>query len=187
MAFFGLRPVDMALSDARSRELAVHVRSGDIFSDNPHPAYVQPPLSFYRKVIANLLDQKLVDRVCIVAEDRRNPCIGAVEGYLTSIGVPVTMQSGTLADDVDYLRHARHVVYGFGTFGYGVSVLGGQIKTLSYFSEMPLAYGALPNVEAVNSYRSAPGTYIKAGEWTRSPEQLRLMLEFPEDNIVKVR
>ncbi len=187
MPFFGLGPLDPARINARSRELAVHVRSGDIFSDNPHPAYVQPPLAFYRKVIANLLDLKLVDRVCIVAEDRRNPCIGALEGYLTSIGIPVTMQTGTLAEDVDYLRHARHVVYGFGTFGYGVSVLGGQIKTLSYFSEMPLAYGALPNVESVYSYRSAPGTYIKAGEWTRSPDQLRLMLEFPEDKIVKVR
>ena len=36
-------------------DLLIHIRSGDIFSNNPHPHFVPPPFSFYKKVINSIL------------------------------------------------------------------------------------------------------------------------------------
>ena len=36
-----------------NNEIAVHLRSGDNFSKHPHNAYIQPPLSFYLKLLEN--------------------------------------------------------------------------------------------------------------------------------------
>jgi hypothetical protein len=47
----------------------IHFRGGDIFSNNPHKAYVQPPLSYYENIINHY------DNVKMVCEDRKNPCI----------------------------------------------------------------------------------------------------------------
>ncbi len=180
--FFGIGPLDPSKLSAQHRELAIHIRSGDIFGPDPHRLYVQPPLSFYRKITLDRMDAGLVDRVCIVCEDRINPCIDALEAELILRGVPVRVQSGSLLDDIDYLRHARHVVYGEGTFGYGISTLAADIHTLAVFGRKG-RYAELPNVRRVEFFGPVKGTYIEPGFWTASPEQRRLMIEFPEDKI----
>lgn len=49
--------------------LVIHIRGGDIFSRH-HYAYVQPPLSFYEKII----NSKKWSKIYLISEDNRNPC-----------------------------------------------------------------------------------------------------------------
>ena len=49
--------------------LHIHFRGGDIFSSNPHKAYVQPPLSYYAGAAKHYNEIKLV------CEDASNPCV----------------------------------------------------------------------------------------------------------------
>ena len=52
--------------------LIIHMRSGDIFANCPHPKYIPPPLSFYN----NILDENNYKDVLICTENSRNPCLG---------------------------------------------------------------------------------------------------------------
>jgi hypothetical protein len=183
--FLGIAPFNRDLAASRARELAVHIRSGDIFGDKPHPLYVQPPLSFYTTVVGDLVAADKVDSVCIVAEDRRNPCIDALERNLVARRIPVRMQSGTLDEDIACLRHARHVVYGFGTFGYAVSLMAEEIETLHYFSDRPHDYADLSNVRQQRRYAAPPGSYISIGDWACRPDQLQLMLDYPAEKLLR--
>lgn len=193
----GLPPTRHDLDPERARELAVHVRSGDIFSEKPHPQYVQPPLSFYTAIVDGLLKEDLIDKVCIVAEDRANPCIDALENYLNGNGIPVRMQSGSLLEDVTYLRGARHSVFGLGSFGYGICLLSGPVETLHVFdasafsgrsdyADLP-SYDGLPNVRKLTAVVTKKGGYISPTGWKNTPEQRQLMLDYPAEDLVWVK
>ena len=60
--------------------LVIHLRGGDIFCRG-HYAYVQPPISFYEKII----ESRSWEKVYLISEDTRNPCYNAiVEKYKAS-------------------------------------------------------------------------------------------------------
>ena len=48
---------DKELEPISKNTLVVHMRSGDIFSNCPHPKYIPPPLSFYK----NILNERVKD------------------------------------------------------------------------------------------------------------------------------
>ena len=52
-------------------DIVIHIRSGDIFSSNPHPNYVPPPLSYYTKEI----DKYKYEKIHIICEDTINPVV----------------------------------------------------------------------------------------------------------------
>lgn len=166
----------------RSRELAIHIRSGDIFSHGIHPGYVQPPLSYYTRIIEDMRADGLIDHVSITCEDRLNPCIDALERYLADHAIPCRIQSGTLTQDAAFLAGARHLVFGFGTFGYGICLLAGQIDTVHVF-DMTM-FDGLPNVGRVVVLRPEPGSYISRRDWRCTPEQLQMMLDFPATRLI---
>lgn len=166
----------------RDRELVIHIRSGDIFAAKPHPGYVQPPLSYYTTVVGQLRERGLIDRVCIVSEDRVNPCIAALEAFLQGAAIPFHLQSGSLVEDVGYISGARHLVFGFGTFGLGACLLAGEIETLHVFDIN--IYNGLPNIRELTVTAPKPDSYIPRGQWRCSPEQLQQMLDHPADDLV---
>jgi hypothetical protein len=163
-------------------ELVVHIRSGDIFCETPHPGYIQPPLSYYVLVTERLMARGDVSRVCIVFEDRKNPCIDAYEDWLGKQGIPCRTQSGALQDDIECIRHARHMVFGRGTFGYGVCALADHVSSVHTFMSGS-AYKMLPDIEHLTEARDATGAYIKPGGWRCTPEQLNLMITYPGENL----
>jgi len=56
--------------------LFIHIRSGDIFtSNNPHPAYTQPPLDFYIKII----DKENRFPIFFFVEDEKNPVVNELK------------------------------------------------------------------------------------------------------------
>ncbi|MBY6243185.1 hypothetical protein [Methylosinus sp. Sm6] len=83
-----------------------------------------------------------------------------------------------------FLRGAAHLVFGFGTFGRGVCLLAGPIQTMDVFDS---SYEGFPNVRELTVLTPRPGAYIATGEWRRTPEQLRLMLDFPEEDLERRR
>lgn len=52
-------------------DIVIHIRSGDIFSSNPHPGYIPPPLSYYTKEI----DKCKYKKIHIICEDTKNPVV----------------------------------------------------------------------------------------------------------------
>lgn len=173
----GLSPIE-----ADDKELVIHIRSGDIFQPNPHPGYIQPPLGFYITIIDDLLEDKEIDKVCIVCEDRENPCINALEKRVAEFGLPCVIQSGTLRQDVQRLLAAKHLVFGSGTFGAGICLLTGTIETLHVFGTT--IYRDLPNIKRSAIYYADAG-YIKDGDWIGSAAQRKLMLDFPISGLRK--
>lgn len=164
------------------RELAIHIRSGDIFAQKtPHPGYVQPPLAFYRVILDRLLSAGEIDSVCLVFEDRGNPCISALERHMTEVSIPFRLQSGTLAEDIATLTKARHLAFGNGSFGPAICALSRHVASVHCFGSA--AGFLLPNVDTVIAASDAAGGYIRTGDWRRTPDQLKTMLDYPAENL----
>jgi hypothetical protein len=151
--------------------LVIHMRGGDIMrkSPPPHPLYVQPPLSFYRRVIEDCKPEKII----ILTEAVANPCANII----ASENHNCIIQTSRLVDDVATFLNATHVCFNTeGSFGQTLALMSPNIKvayTTNYLSQ--------PATEAwsvdfdVRLY-DIPATYIKSGEWTASDDQIKLML-----------
>jgi len=163
-------------------ELTIHIRSGDIFRDvpPPHPSMVQPPLSFYIHIIEEMIALHQIKRIRLVFEDRGNPCVDALEAYLVRESIPYRMQNGTLMEDLVALINSKHLVFGVGTFGFGVALLSDHIETVHVFEQN--WYSSLAYVEHVVVV-SPRENYIAYGEWRATPDQLDLMLRYPAESL----
>lgn len=163
-------------------ELVLHVRSGDLFGAKPHSGYGQPPVAFYTQAIEQARLNGFA-RVRVVAEDRLNPVVDALEAYLTSVELPFTMQvGGDLASDVATLLAARGLVFGVGTFGHAISMLSARIEVVFEASRGDRYRTLFPELE-IYSFQISKERYSPFLHWTRSPEQLREMVEYPSDLI----
>ncbi|MGH1573391.1 coagulation factor 5 8 type domain-containing protein [Methylobacterium sp. P31] len=165
-------------------ELIIHIRSGDIFSTWIDPNYPQPPLAFYRMVIERLRAEGRIRSVKMVFENRANPVIPALEAYVARIGLALTTQSGTLADDVAAIANGRYLVFGFGSFGPGVCHVSERVEQVFYFScNWPQGFQTVETVGKSVEVRDIGGGYMKIGEWANSEAQRRLMLEYPAEKL----
>lgn len=89
-------------------DLIIHIRSGDIFSDKPHGAYVPPPLAYYIKYI-NKIQHK---RIIILSEDKKNPVINK----LLQLYKNAEYNKRSLNDDIKIILGATKIIYSIGTF-----------------------------------------------------------------------
>jgi len=154
-------------NDVDDKKIYIHFRGGDIFSNNPHNAYVQPPLSYYTSIINHYDSSKLV------CEDKKNPCINEL---LKQENIEYT--SNTLEKDLSILSNVSNLVIGFGTFGFLLYLMNPQLKNLyipKYFLD------ELPNGSWGNELKlhiiELPN-YIKVGDWKNSIEQRKFMIEY---------
>jgi F5/8 type C domain len=171
----------------RTKELTIHLRAGDIFTDAKDVSgYRQPPLAFYILVIRNLLETGEINRVLLVFEDRGNPCVDALENFLISNRISYRTQSGALADDLAALIDAEHLVFGFGTFGYAACRLSNKIKTVHFFApELCGSYAEMPVIDRVFCVSDMHGGYFRAFEddWYNTDENRKIMLSYPVENL----
>lgn len=145
----------------------IHFRGGDIFSNNPHKSYVQPPLSYYKNIVSQY------DHVKLVCEDKKNPCI--IE-LLKNDNVEYI--SDTLEKDLEILSSAKNLAVGFGTFGFLLYLMNTHLKHLYipdfFANELPSGkWGTNINVHIIEL-----PNYIKVGEWKFDIEQKNIMLEY---------
>lgn len=145
----------------------IHFRGGDIFSNNPHKAYVQPPLSYYKNII------KDYENVKLICEDKSNPCI---KELLKQENVEYI--SNTLEKDLSILSNVSNLIIGFGTFGFLLYLMNDNLKNIYipdfFVNELP--QGSWGNDIKVHIIELP--NYIKVGEWRNSIEQRKIMLEY---------
>jgi hypothetical protein len=166
-------------------DLAIHIRSGDLFSRRrPYTGYVQPPLAYYQLIVRYAQQTLGTKRVILVYEDEGNPCIGALKRWLHDIGMPLLAQSASLEEDLSVLLHTRHCVFGQGSFGPAIVQLSNCMRTVFVFWTAPhiTTIARRVGVRPILIHDAA-GRYIKPGTWNNSPEQLQLMLDYPIEGI----
>lgn len=175
------KSVDDPLGDD---ELVIHVRSGDITLKNgAHPGYGQPPLAFYRKVIA----VRRWAAVHVVTENDLNPVTRMIVTYCEKISMTVTVVSGELAADLAFLLRARTLVVGRGTFGCAISAMSKNLRSVHMFESWFCPWGN--PIVTINKWHDLGGVYrneVLSGNWFNSERQRMLMLTYPKDQISSV-
>jgi hypothetical protein len=90
-------------------DLVVHIRSGDVFASNfPLEHYIQPPFSFYEKIIC----ENRYRHVFLVSENRENPVIAKLLDTFPN----TTFLSNDFEIDFKILLRAESFVYYNKTF-----------------------------------------------------------------------
>jgi hypothetical protein len=151
--------------------LVIHMRGGDIIQHNPtpHPLYVQPPLSFYKRVIEDCP----IKNIIIITESNSNPCAKVIASMYPNCKIQIL----SLTEDVTTFLRATHVCFNTqGTFGETLALMSPNIK-IAYIPEYtePIRINNWNVDFKVNQYPIAD-TYIQPGQWTASDEQIALML-----------
>lgn len=92
-------------------DIGIHIRSGDIFQNNGHKLYKQPPLSMYKKIIEDNTNKSII----IVFENTNNPVINELKKLYHSSD-NIHFQSSTLNHDISTLSHCKMLIISNGTF-----------------------------------------------------------------------
>ncbi len=172
-----------------SKDVHVHIRSGDIFErKKPKQNYVQPPLAFYQKAI---LDQDPKGKVIMVYENNKNPVVDALWGWLKKTGINCRRQSSTLREDVLELMKASVIIGGKGSFVPIITCMtGAKIIVFREISISKTLYdncGICPEI-----YIDKSNKYIPVNKWKISTKkgeehnkQLKQILDYPIENIIR--
>ena len=170
------------------RTLVIHIRSSDVFSDlKVHPLYIQPPLSYYQKIIEYGNYQ---DIVIVTEADRLNPCINEL-----SIRYSARVQSNSLEEDINTILSAKHLVIGQGTFGNNLSMMSPNLQKLyrpfflhysrDYLFKLAeeLPYQTIFARLPFYIFPSENLTEYEFEGWANSSEQKKFMLYYPKEMI----
>jgi hypothetical protein len=152
-----------------SDTLVIHMRGGDILrkSPPPHTNYVQPPLSFYKRVIEDCP----VKDIIILTEEVPNPCAKIIASMYPNC----IIQTSTLINDASTLLKATHVCFNSaGTFGSTLAFISPNVKMV-YIARYVDNNFNWPTDINIKSYLFPD--YIQPGQWTASDEQIKQMLD----------
>jgi len=160
----------------RDDTLVIHIRSGDIFGGWTHENYVQPPLSYYQKIIE---EGDYSDVLVITQADKSNPCIEGLLSWNSNINI----QCGSLREDVSAILGARNLVIGFGTFGWMLSLLSERIYKLYCPRVTTDLFPSHFEIPPFTIKRYNFNNYIEIGEWKNTKEQRKLMLSCSKEKV----
>lgn len=173
----GLLKLDLTEKEpAKEKELVIQMRSGDMFNTKPPPLYLPSPVSFFIKIIEDFQYQK----VCIVSEDKRNPCIDA----LISAFPFISWQSSDLESDMTKLVNAENLCITIGTFGLINVLLSSRLQNL-YIDNLPkgiLNFGFFEDASQqlpFKIHRYKIDKYIPHRTWANNYNQLSMVLNHP--------
>ena len=161
-------------------QIVLHLRSGDLFGPNPHPAYFQPPLALYQRV----LQQQAWGHVHMVFEDYGNPVVRALADWCASQRLPLSLHSWGLSRDLALMLRAHTLVVGRGTFMPGVVALSQNAREVHSFG--PFDQGCTWGLEPIHNlvYTDCKNEYVEGVRpWRDTPNQRELMLSFPTDQL----
>ncbi|GGA56346.1 discoidin domain-containing protein [Okeania sp. KiyG1] len=159
------------------QDLVIHIRSGDIFKNNVHLGYGQPPFSFYAKII----ELQSWHSISLVFEDKSNPIIDPLIDFCRRRCSQVQEISGDLKSDIEYLLRARKLVVSNGTFCPAIALISKSLNTVySFENEFSIKYN--PNISQIVRVVDRQGVYkseILSSNWQNTELQRKLMLEYP--------
>lgn len=103
-------------------DLVVHIRSGDLFRENPLGEYIPSPLCFYSNIILSYNWRNIY----VLSEDKMNPVID----ILINRHKNILFKIKELDDDISIILQARTIVMDIGTFVPTLLLFSKKIKTL---------------------------------------------------------
>ncbi|MEO0375230.1 MAG: hypothetical protein AAF329_11525 [Cyanobacteria bacterium P01_A01_bin.17] len=175
--------------------LVIHIRSGDIFSERPHPGLLPPPLSFYLEVIEKFSFSKIV----VVAEDSENLCVDQLRHLIPGVKV----QSSSLAEDVNVMLNAKNLISSGSSLSLSIAFASPNLcrlfvpqfkvqrrywRTLFWPRLFRLAFmsrrQAEPHHLDFDFIPFAVENYVLMGEWKNSPSQRQLLIHHDRRDIV---
>lgn len=148
--------------------LYIHLRSGDIFV-HPHPKYVQPPMSYYNRIIQNY------DNIVLISENRLNPCVQALLDKYTS---KIVWRPQSMMADLRALASATHLVGSFSTFTLAAFILNTRIRNfyLPQSIDGSWCHVATQPIPGVSVHVMDVPHYIPVGQWKNTAAQRQRML-----------
>lgn len=160
---------DIPRIETDDEALYIHVRSGDVFKDNPNKYYGQPPLCYYESII-NIWGFK---DVYVIAEDTKNPVIDAlIKKY------NVTHINTTVPETIGYILSAKNVAISSGSFVPSILRLAPDDPSKKIFK-----YGGSFGINADiwrKFYFTTTSKYycdhILGNHWNNTKEQYEIML-----------
>jgi hypothetical protein len=156
--------------------LVIHIRSGDVYSPNTHPAYVQNPLAFYLELF-----NRFKGNVIFMAEDDKNPIVQYFAHQLKA-----DIRIHWLEDTYTMLLRAKNLATsGIGTFALGAAFCSKNLRNLyatNLYAENALNPSMLKEQLNVYSMDINDNKYIKVGAWEPTPDNIKKVLEY-SDNI----
>jgi hypothetical protein len=160
--------------------LTLSIRSGEIFSTFIHREYGQPPLSYYKRVVRESSAHKIV----IVAQDLANPVTLPLIDFVQEQKRELTLYIGTPDRGLQILFASKHLAGGAGSFVWAIQSLSQRIERFWFFDST--WDGCMPSRRHVKASRivdqsSAYVAAVMRSNWRKSPDQLRLMTEYPEE------
>ena len=157
--------------------LTIHLRSGDVYGENPHPAYGQPPLSFYEAIIG----QKNWSEVRLVSEDQESPCWGALVETCSRRGIPLRLLGESFEEALTELASASNLVASRGTFIPAILFLFPKKRRVYFFGRGFYLLNSGHNLELVEC-EDVGQQYTESnlsGDWKNTATQRDLMLTYP--------
>ena len=103
-----------------SKDLYIHIRSGDIFSSWVIASYSQPPLCFYQKILHEFKFKKIY----IISVDDKNPVIRKLLKKYRN----VRYKKNSLETDIAYLTNSYNLVGSVSSFSLSAMKLNNNLK-----------------------------------------------------------
>ncbi len=161
-------------------DLVLHFRAGDVFALPCRAVgYGQPPLAYYLGAI----EREKPSRVWLVAEDRSNPCVDAVESAMHAKGVDVVYQSAELEHDLRVLLSTRRLVMSRGTFASTVAALSSTLQKAYTFDPSPTLKRLGVHVVRGRDLRGDFNHAILERNWRATADQVAMLLSYPREAI----
>jgi len=161
--------------------LTIHLRSGDVFAEKPHPGYGQSPCAFYAKIIKRLSPRRIV----VVAEDALHPCFSPIRQLAEHSGIGFEHVGQVFESAVAHLASSNRIVSSVGTFVPTVCFLFPRAREIYSFARPNLSlYPDSSSTEFVCFDKS--GDYLEkvlSFNWSNTQSQIDLMKTYPEDLI----
>ncbi len=149
-----------------NHSLVLHIRSGDIFEQNPHPLYITPPLSYYTDIIQSHPHQQII----LLAENTSNPCIPA----LLKMYPTIIYRQQTLEQDIQIILAATTIVISFGSMINSLLLVSSNIQTVY----MP-SYNFMLDLPGKNIHLIDLDDYKdRLTPWKNTPDQRQIMLTY---------
>jgi hypothetical protein len=161
--------------------LTVHLRSGDVYSDNPHPGYGQPPLSFYLAI----LGLERWSEVRLVSEDQESPCWKALVETCATQRIPLRLLGQSIEEAVTEVASSSNLVASRGTFIPAILFLFPKARRVFFFGPdfEPLEEGhGLELVECKDVGKQYTQLNL-SGNWNNTAAQRELMLNYPSHHL----
>jgi FkbM family methyltransferase len=175
-------------------DLVIHLRSGDIFNGIP-PAvtgshlYVQPPLAFYLKVIADVARSTL-RTIHLISQTGNNPVLAPLVKKINELKLPVSVRiNQDFHSDLRMMLSARRIVLANGTLGVGILLASNAAEDAFLFRNdgsgtlIPVVDYVGQRIRTRCYFETGPG-YVSSWGWRNSPDQIEAMLSLGSEDVV---